>query len=289
LNQDRVVNAHEYEKTLNHLVCPICLNILWDPVSCSNCQINYCRNCIYGWLKKQNNGPPSCPNRCNFVQISTPPIIKDLLSGIVISCINENKGCKEKINYDELSKHQKNCKYQEKLCKGCSQLFSFEKLSIHEEMCEEFPVVAPCCDRSFSRKKLKEHDEKSCWKECRINFLFTIGQMSRELLMSKKEMQFLTEENELLRQEYQTILNRENKSIPVTNKYMRIDLSNPTFIDRRVQKPPNYKVCPKNHILILSSSHHYACDGCGRGENSDRSWRCAPCDYDICGNCRPLL
>lgn len=39
---------------LDHLVCPICLNVIWQPVTCASvgCYSSFCEGCIVIWLGK---------------------------------------------------------------------------------------------------------------------------------------------------------------------------------------------------------------------------------------------
>ena len=43
--------------------CPICMMVVYDPVSCKNCDPLYCRRCI---LRNLNNKCPTCNQESDF-------------------------------------------------------------------------------------------------------------------------------------------------------------------------------------------------------------------------------
>ena len=100
LMKDFEIIENNYYNCFKDLVnCPICLNILIDPVICIKCQNCFCKKCINEWLKNNEK----CPNYCsgpNFQEKN-----KTLLSQLKFTC----KKCKIVINYDDISKHHISC------------------------------------------------------------------------------------------------------------------------------------------------------------------------------------
>lgn len=155
---DRVINAQENKKFLQRLVCSICLNILWKPVSCTNCQSHFCEDCITQCVTSTN----TCPNRCPYVKANPHHIVLDLLSVLQVMCENKQKGCDENIDYEQLEKHPADCPFRSVECKQCKILIQHNKLGEHEEVCEFIKKPCKTCGEKFFEKELEKHDEVAC-------------------------------------------------------------------------------------------------------------------------------
>jgi hypothetical protein len=80
---------------VNLLECPVCHDVLWQPVACQSCETPFCSACINGWLI---NNPNNCPNRCeSYIERKCPPFIAKLLAQLQITCFYQSKGCREVI------------------------------------------------------------------------------------------------------------------------------------------------------------------------------------------------
>ena len=100
INEENIINK-EFYKTLSvgiSLICPICKNILKEPLFCLDCQNSFCKICITNW--KQNND--TCPFRCKNPKFQKNNIISKILSLLKFKCKN---GCGEEIMYDKLNEH----------------------------------------------------------------------------------------------------------------------------------------------------------------------------------------
>ena len=171
ISEERIINAKENDKILQKLICCICLNILWKPVACSQCQANFCENCIKAWL---NKSPEECPNRCSFKKINVSPIVNEFLSEFLIKCQLSDKGCQQILRYNELEKHEKNCSYKDTPCKGCGQLLRGDVLVQHEKDCGLVKVTCGACANQFSKIDIKNHSEVECWKKKYMSLMKTI-------------------------------------------------------------------------------------------------------------------
>jgi len=109
--ETRILNAQDHLSTLAALDCPICLNILWKPVVCLKCRTNFCYSCINKWMKNRNNKSKMCPIQCKFEMSNSPETIKSSLALLKIKCKYEGKGCSESFGYNELDKHEQDCKH----------------------------------------------------------------------------------------------------------------------------------------------------------------------------------
>ena len=103
VNEDTIIKTKEYESFQELLFCPICFNLMLEPVMCSVCQNHYCKSCIESWKKKNE----SCPNKCEnsfFMNI----IEKNrAVNKFKYKCI---KGCGAEIPFNEINDHySSNC------------------------------------------------------------------------------------------------------------------------------------------------------------------------------------
>ena len=60
INNNKIVKDAVYNAFKGAITCPLCSNVLIDPIMCTKCQNVYCKKCIDEWEKKNN----TCPNRC---------------------------------------------------------------------------------------------------------------------------------------------------------------------------------------------------------------------------------
>ena len=197
---DRIINSTKDQKLIERLACPICLNIIWKPVSCTKCQTLFCDYCITKWT----NSNSKCINRCVFQKSKAPPLVFQCLSDLNFICKYFNVGCKEKIGYDQLVKHENNCNYRDQECQGCKKVISKCKFAKHEEACDFIKVSCRGCKNNFSRLKLKSHREFDC--------------VLRSYDATYKEVEKIDKENQLLKQNSDQLsltirhLEKENRS-----------------------------------------------------------------------------
>ena len=104
-------------KISKDLICPICFNLVWDYIDCTQCGSLFCRNCIKNSLAKVKNCCPMC--RKSPFNNSDCKALKKLFLNIQLKC--SNKPCDEKILYPEFINHLEKCKFRKYRClnDGC--------------------------------------------------------------------------------------------------------------------------------------------------------------------------
>lgn len=138
VNFNRIIIPSSRDDTLNLLTkfiqCKICMNILNDPYDCLCCNQTFCKSCIVNYIKTNNKCPFSeffSLNKQKENNSSKKSNINDLLNNIKPSssnftkiiqslkfyCQNNEKGCDAELNIEEISEHQKLCKYKGKKIK----------------------------------------------------------------------------------------------------------------------------------------------------------------------------
>ena len=102
IREDTIVEDAIYSCFKESVTCPICSNILINPLMCMNCQNVYCKKCIDGWSKKDNK----CPNRCENPNYKPSVEKNNILSKLKFKC----QKCGEEILYDNVKSHIESCK-----------------------------------------------------------------------------------------------------------------------------------------------------------------------------------
>lgn len=102
IKEDQVVKDEIYNLFKETIICPICKNILINPVICMQCQNVYCKKCTEDWAKKDNK----CPNRCVNPKYQPSLGKNDILNKLKFKC----KKCNKSVFYENMKKHiDSNC------------------------------------------------------------------------------------------------------------------------------------------------------------------------------------
>ena len=101
INEETVVNNEIYQVFKDSVICPICSNILINPMMCMKCQNVYCKKCSDDWSKKNDK----CPNRCDNPNYQRSLEKNNILSKLKFKC----EKCGEQIFYENVQKHVDNC------------------------------------------------------------------------------------------------------------------------------------------------------------------------------------
>lgn len=163
----------EMEDTIS---CPICLNILLDPICCKSCSLPMCSKCCKDWVSKNN----SCPNRCkSFVESPLDRLASKFLSSIKLKCANHEQSCDKILSYDNFISHLLQCEFTNVTCKSCFKHFPSSLIKNHLNICEEKPIFCEKCLTKIKRKNLFDHNEKfhtetSICKYCGIKIKATL-------------------------------------------------------------------------------------------------------------------
>ena len=101
INEETVVKDGVYLIFKDDVICPICSNLIINPMMCMRCQNVYCKKCIEAWNKKDNK----CPNRCENPDYHKSLEKSNTLSKLKFKC----EKCGEEILYNNMQKHMDNC------------------------------------------------------------------------------------------------------------------------------------------------------------------------------------
>ncbi len=147
------------------LLCKICMEVLDDPVECSECNTAYCKACIDMW--RTHN--PTCPNRCSNAKLQKPHKLRlAMLNNLQVSCENEEAGCKAVTTIGEMEKHVGECPYRQIHCPNqrCPYKGMEKDMKEHEKVCEyEMVVCDKGCDQPVLRREINNHSCVKALKE----------------------------------------------------------------------------------------------------------------------------
>ena len=142
------------------LLCPICSNVLKDPVQCPN-EHYCCRSCIVKYLHENSERCPTCQHHLTEETLSKPPrLLTNMLQNLKIRCDHAKRGCRELIKLEFLDRHVKSCGYSPTRCtnSGCSEVINQHEKERHEnELCRFRMVVCEDCKQQVSWNSSRVH------------------------------------------------------------------------------------------------------------------------------------
>ena len=124
INFNRIIIPSEKDKIINLFTqfsqCKICMNILNDPIDCICCNQTFCLSCIQYYIKTNNK----CPYQVFFNKNNQKKksILENLkpssinfsrfIQSLKFCCKNKKNGCNDALSIEEISEHDKVCKYK---------------------------------------------------------------------------------------------------------------------------------------------------------------------------------
>jgi hypothetical protein len=216
--------------------------------------------------------------------------MKDMLSDLIVYCTNKDAGCSEKLRYEQLAKHQTDCKYQQLKCKGCLQSFYFDALKAHEPTCPDIKIWSQCCDKYVKRRELETHTEATCdgvkvWAACCEKYLL------RRILKIHNAAQCRRDQAAAIEKERLEKLKREEEAKREIEKKRKEDNDKRLQHERRNVNYAAKTTCDRGHAINLTpaadrANQAFTCKGCSVQYNSI-SWSCKTCSYHLCPKCKP--
>ena len=101
INDNTVVDDEMYKAFKDFVKCPVCHNILINPMMCMGCQKAYCKKCVNEWSKNDDR----CPTRCKNPTYQKSLEKNNMLSKLKFKC----EKCGEKVDYESIEKHMEIC------------------------------------------------------------------------------------------------------------------------------------------------------------------------------------
>lgn len=172
INQELLSDNHKSIGT--ELICTICLEIVFDPVMCSNCENLFCKVCIKRLLSKTNK----CPNQCQFSEKEKNIMLKKLLNRIEFKCMYFKCGCTALVSYADFLNHINKCDYGVFQCMSpsCEYQNNRFEMQSHINVCPFREFVCSFCDEKHLRKFFDQHflecgNKRTDCKYCKKGYL----------------------------------------------------------------------------------------------------------------------
>lgn len=146
----------------DNVTCPICFNLVFDPVECSVCDKLFCATCIHSWLCSNKK----CP-KCR--QIFSPRRLdrnfKSVLENYKVKCCNN---CGNIVKYENLSEHLRkslsNMTPLKLKCNenGCGFVGDKDQFLMHYRTCQFRKIQCKNCNNIVTISQFGEHYNGNC-------------------------------------------------------------------------------------------------------------------------------
>ena len=151
-----------FENTVDrHFHCPICLNVLRDPVQCRRNQHYFCTPCITKHLQENYQACPTCMEELTVETLGRPTrLLSSVLSTLKIACDYTERGCREMVELGALKTHVTRCGFGPVMCSNeeCLQVVDRRCKEVHEtKLCAFRTLTCDYCGGEMQNVKSKSH------------------------------------------------------------------------------------------------------------------------------------
>ena len=170
-NIDDVVEGNKY---IDKLICPICYNILNEPISCNSTKTShtFCKECIQKSLEI-NDKCPMCKQK---FESETNKKIEKLLQKLKFKCKFAEEGCSKILPYSIYFYHLNKCgyrdilyecqvgkyNYKKKIMEKCRYKGTCKKVIKHFKKCAFLENKCLFCHKNFFQINFLKHFSSSC-------------------------------------------------------------------------------------------------------------------------------
>ncbi|EDV99486.1 E3 ubiquitin-protein ligase NRDP1 [Drosophila grimshawi] len=155
------------------LLCPICADVLEEPLQSSGCEHAFCRFCIETWMNEKHICPVDRSDLLPVHLVTVPRFMRNMLGRLKIKCcFSEN---------------------------GCSALMPLEQYRRHVENCQSNPKVEVLCTKGCGMKVPKdEMFRHNCVLELRLQLQHQLSALSQlQQMQSRQEQRLVQQRREL--------------------------------------------------------------------------------------------
>ena len=122
------------------LLCPICQDLLSNPLITPSCSHSFCSACIQQALQRDSSVCPLCRKPVQLHQLHPNLALKQLIEDLRIWCPNHGRGCPAQLTRDQVQRHlEEHCDYKDEQCPyqrfGCGFSGSRGDLKVHLHEC----------------------------------------------------------------------------------------------------------------------------------------------------------
>ncbi|XP_017029398.1 E3 ubiquitin-protein ligase NRDP1-like [Drosophila kikkawai] len=117
------------------LLCPICADVLEEPVQSVGCEHAFCRQCIDRWMRLKQICPVDRSNLQPENLVNVSRLMRNMLARLKIQCSFTENGCDQLLTLEGFRAHVASCEHNPKLIvecqKGCGIKVPKDKLATH--------------------------------------------------------------------------------------------------------------------------------------------------------------
>jgi E3 ubiquitin-protein ligase NRDP1 len=130
--------------------CPICYNVLKEPMMCRNNEHVFCLACISEHLKVNSQTCPECNEHLSDDTLRRPRVLNNYLSKLKINCDYASRGCPEFTCVEGLETHVANCEFSPVFCsnENCGVEINKQDQVHHEIVCGYRKVKCHDCGQT---------------------------------------------------------------------------------------------------------------------------------------------
>lgn len=167
------------EKILKTFSCPICLELVWDPIFCNKCGKPSCKACIKSYYQNKNQQGYPCVFKCGgtgYRKITNAE--KEYIDYIKLKC--RHNGCLKFVNYTDYKDHLLKCKYRIYHCdnKPCDVEGFLNVMEAHAKRCEFREIECEKCKKKIIFNTKEAHINQDC-PEATVSCIYCSKKMKR--------------------------------------------------------------------------------------------------------------
>ncbi|SPP82321.1 E3 ubiquitin-protein ligase NRDP1 [Drosophila guanche] len=154
------------------LICPICTDVLEEPLQSLHCEHAFCKDCIEQWMKQKT----LCPvDRSELLPSHLAPasrLMRNMLGRLKIKCPYSVHECPSEMSLAEYRAHVDTCQYNPKViveCKSCLMKVPKDELADHS------------CIQELRNLVQSQAKELAVLKDTQLSHEQRIGAQCREL------------------------------------------------------------------------------------------------------------
>ena len=263
-------------------ICPICLEIPnpYFSVEHRKCGKIFCQSCIEKW--RQNSSVcPQCKQKFSKSDMDVSLALRRTMLNLFIICPNvpvHSKCCPWEGEWEQFPIHNENCLYSLVACpNNCGEKILRKDLSLHiTTSCSNKLSECSFCKQMHNLKDIEKHEG-----ECELNMDAVISckyaNAGCNLKMKRKEMEIHEKK-------------QKNSHLNLLLEYSKTLEKNVKKFEEEEKKRESVTKCQSGHTMNFLTHHNsaeeYVCDICEVCNPYEvGSWRCDPCNYDMCNVC----
>lgn len=165
-----IANLQEPDKKsrdrADFFVCPICANVVRDPLECSGCQSVFCTRCIEPWREKNEHCPKKCKGNDSVEWREMHRMVKQDLLSLKFKC--NNNQCSSVNTYEAALGHLETCNSLMQPCtQGCGLGILGSDMPFH--VAKQCSMAGEICKNCEEMRFTNRKDEHDCIKTLKEN------------------------------------------------------------------------------------------------------------------------